>query len=775
MKKITLLLFTFLISNFGFASANIVLHDFTQADSVLNKNVASISDDGKTLNFDTTKIKNRGWHWLMFMPKGKFENGKSYTIFMKINVRKASSKGFMHMLVRNGHVGGNEVMICNQNLTNGENNLILRFTASDDKGFNMQFIAHDEIEGYVTDFKIVEGDASTYVPITKNKKPYKLDMTKMPKGAKEFEVEQPQNFSGEIVEAKRFGITPDADNLRMKFAKAIEYCKKNGAAKLVLEKNATYKITEDGSILFDGLKNFVFDGNGSTFQYNRTHGLNFVIRNCERSKFCNFNIDWDWEKNPLASIVRVKDIYFKKSDEKNAYVDYEFVDYKKFVHSGYVRAAVLSCWDIKEKSVGIENGLTMSYEFFKGKQKPKTEWVSDNVLRIYGVQGFNKSLKVGQYYRMQHYYYDGGAFTITSNKHFTMENINIFSAIGNGILITGTQKYTLLKGVKIVIPNDNLKRVITTTADHMHVAQSCGYIKIEDCEFSQGADDCINFHDTSSYGVRNASNSLISRHNYAHDGAVIEFRNPDYSPTGFVAVRKSVKALSDGRFEIFFDKNLPTTKDGRFIIFNKTYDTHNIIVRNSYFHSNRARGILVLARDVTIENCRFRRNEMGALKFETGYTTNIWCEGYGVRNVLIRNNIFDSVNPLGVSNFGYERDIFIGAYLQSDPSEAQTDYPIIKDVFFDRNTFKDTFGMVATIASAGDVTFYKNTFINDTPRNIPKYYRSSFYLKNASDIKIINNMFIKSSNLDKIGVYYDKDTVKNLTIQGNEILQNIKL
>ena len=31
---------------------------------------------------------------------------------------------------------------------------------------------------------------------------------------------------------------------------------------------------------------------------------------------------------------------------------------------------------------------------------------------------------------------------------------------------------------------------------------------------------------------------------------------------------------------------------------------------------------------------------------------------------------------------GYERDIFMGAYLQSDPSEAQTDYPIIKDVFF---------------------------------------------------------------------------------------------
>ncbi|MFR6033186.1 MAG: right-handed parallel beta-helix repeat-containing protein [Bacilli bacterium] len=40
-------------------------------------------------------------------------------------------------------------------------------------------------------------------------------------------------------------------------------------------------------------------------------------------------------------------------------------------------------------------------------------------------------------------------------------------------------------------------------------------------------------------------------------------------------------------------------------------------MRNCYFHDNRARGILILARDVTIENCKFRHNEMGAIKIET--------------------------------------------------------------------------------------------------------------------------------------------------------------
>ena len=49
---------------------------------------------------------------------------------------------------------------------------------------------------------------------------------------------------------------------------------------------------------------------------------------------------------------------------ENRYIDYEFVDYKKFPYRGYVRAATLSAWDVKEKSVGVEDGLTMAYEMY---------------------------------------------------------------------------------------------------------------------------------------------------------------------------------------------------------------------------------------------------------------------------------------------------------------------------------------------------------------------------------------------------------------------------
>lgn len=762
------------------AKEKIVVENFAESGTEVFKNVATISKDGKVMYFDTFKTSTKGFTPLVFLPKGRFEAKKQYTVMMKINVEKVSSEkdSFVHMLVRDGFEGGNDLLINNQTFTAGEINLKLPFTGDGEKGFNMQFIAHNMIKGYIKDFKIVEGILDSHVSITENPAPYDMDKSTLPVGAREFNVELPQNAKGEVVEAKRFGIIPGEKIMLKRFAEAIAYCKKVKASRLVFEKNAVYSMVEDGSVCIDGMSDFTFDGNGSTFVYRKKNGISFVVTNCRRIELRDFNMDWDWENDPLASIVKVVKIQKDRNIPlENRYIDYEFVDYKKFPYRGYVRAATLSAWDVKEKSVGVEDGLTMAYEMFLGRPntKPKTEWVSDNVLRIYGGYNFSKKLAVGQYYRMQHYYYDMGAFTLFSNENITLRNINIWSSAGHGLVISGTQKYTYLKNVNIIIPKDKPKHVITTTADHMHVAQSCGFIKLENCEFSQGADDCINFHDCSSYGVKKSSNSIVSRHNYGADGAMIEFRNNDYSPANFSAMRTGAKKLDDGKFEIFFNSDIPGPEKSKYIMFDKTYDTRNVIVRDCYFHSNRARGILVLARDVTIENCRFRRNEMGAVKLETGYTTNIWCEGFGVDNVVLRNNIFDTSNPLGVSNFGYERDVFIGAYIAADPSYEQTSYPILKNILFEGNTFKDTFGMVATIASASNVTFWKNTFINFTPRNTLKEYRGSFFVTSSSNIRIVDNMYIKSPNVKNPSVYFDKETVSNVVVQGNRLLDKVDL
>lgn len=129
---------------------------------------------------------------------------------------------------------------------------------------------------------------------------------------------------------------------------------------------------------------------------------------------------------------------------------------------------------------------------------------------------------------------------------------------------------------------------------------------------------------------------------YYRVGDRIEFRYSDLSPTGKSAVIKQVGTADarNGIYEIIFDSPAvpqPLTPGDDLLIFNRAYDSRNIVIRNSSFHHNRARGILLLARDVTVENNLFRHHEMEAIKIETGYGP-AWCEGYGASNIVVRGN-----------------------------------------------------------------------------------------------------------------------------------------
>ena len=161
---------------------------------------------------------------------------------------------------------------------------------------------------------------------------------------------------------------------------------------------------------------------------------------------------------------------------------------------------------------------------------------------------------------------------------------------------------------------------------------------------------------------------------------------------------------------------------------------------------------------------------MGAIKRETGYTMTLWCEGYGVDNVLIRNNVFDSCNIRGNTNFGIEREIYIGAYARNDPSEVMLDEPIIKNVRFENNVFKNAYGALAVISSAKNVSFVGNEIINTLPRKIKRDYRGGFFVMNSKNILIEDNTYIDSPliNPDKIGVVTNEPG--SLAVRGNKIV-----
>ncbi|MFR6033176.1 MAG: hypothetical protein ACLUKN_08410 [Bacilli bacterium] len=178
-----------------------------------------------------------------------------------------------------------------------------------------------------------------------------------------------------------------------------------------------------------------------------------------------------------------------------------------------------------------------------------------------------------------------------------------------------------------------------------------------------------------------------------------------------------------------------------------------------------------MCRDVTIENCRFEHNEIGAIHIES-YTFNVWSEGYGVDNVVFRNCAFDGVNPTNRKIGGKVMDVYMGVYMKTDPTSEHTQYPILSNILFESNTFKDTYGLVAIITSTSNVTWLNNTFINETERKNKFSYRGCFYISHSQNTRIINNTYVESPWVPNPGVYVDPTTSKDILVAGNKVVKN---
>lgn len=723
---------------------------------------------------------------------GLFEPGKSYLIKFKCRIDSAEDGAFFLFTARSDSLGplrdlGTTTVARARDFQDVEMQISIPEGVND---YSLKFSTKGSLSGVLKDLKITQGTGLDFYPFAESQREYCGEIGKTATGCPDFNVELPAgNPNAPVVNAADFGATENNLKFCDAMNAAVAHCRKIGARKLVLPKGVYY-LYNSGPITFEGLKDFEFDGGGSTFIFLRDKGLakmkgldaskisnNFQdgacvkISECERVKVGNFNIDWDWAADPLGSIVRVENVCASPGGE---YIDYKFVDYDNFPRRD-LRVANLSSYDPVSNLIGVEGGATLGYEFYKGKNIPKMEWLSGNVLRVWHSR-YSRRAKVGDFYRMQHYYYDGAGVLTHQNRHLTLSKVNVYSCRGHAFVVSGTQQYWQYLDCSIKPPEGAKARAITCTADHLHVVNSRGYMKLIGCDFMLGADDCINVHDCTGYAVRKSDFSLETRNvrgiKMFKVGDPIELRDDDFSPSGFTGKIKSVKPIdaSKGVHEIVFADKIPQPKGEGFIMFNRYYSSGNILLRNCKFHSNRARGIIIQCPNVTVENCVIKNNEMAGMRIVTGYTPNLWSEGFGVDNLLVRGCVFESTNRTDVKADGFARDIHIGIYRTTGERTGQTMYPIMSNITFEKNTFKNAYGLVAFITSSGNVVFRENIIINDIPRKKPLPYRGSFLVKASTDTAIVNNIIVESKYAPNPGVYAEADTVKGLKIGGNKIV-----
>ena len=728
---------------------------------------SSLVDQFGTLRIDSSAAAHEfGWRRYAMTAAG-FVPGERYRATFRARVAEHGGKAFLYVLVRPKGHSGDEKDLASLKVapTGGEwKDCEMTFEVGGEGDYRLQFHGWNRLKAEIAGLRIERRQPFSFIPATSGAKRSATPLANLPRGAKEFEVDAPRNENGPVLDCADYGVSEtNADNtaaLRAAFADA----KAKRASKLVLARGR-YALNTDAPLALDGFRDFTFDGGGSVFVSYRHGGAFLWLRRSLRTKFMNFALDWDWSREPLASIVRVA-----RTDAKS--FDLEFVDYADFPDKN-AALVILSAYDPKTRSVGIEDGVTRCLDMNKPlKDRVRRTWLDGRTVRV---ESEPNGIAKGQLYRLQHYYYHYNGFSFDDVEHLTLENVTVLSTPGHAFVMGGKSHHVAFDRVDIVPPKDDPRRVITCTADHFHIGHSRGFLKLENCEFSLGADDIMNMHDNSAFVRRTGPRTVRAMKAVAlaaaRKGDRIEFRNGDYSPTGFFGTLVEAKRIpgTRGGFDVTFAEDIPEEKKDGFILFNWAFDTHNVIVRNCRFHDNRARALLILARDVTVENNTFRHQEMEAIKIETGYTYNMWSEGYGVSNVVIRGNLFDMVNPSGSYASHRQRSIYTGIYLRTDPSQDTTDYPIIKDILIEGNTFRDNTGVTAYLSSVSNVVVRGNVIEDPTPRRRENPFRSQFFMTNARDVKIVDNVYRASPNVRTPGVAFDPETCDGIVVEGNRV------
>ncbi|MCQ2158938.1 MAG: right-handed parallel beta-helix repeat-containing protein [Bacteroidales bacterium] len=236
------------------------------------------------------------------------------------------------------------------------------------------------------------------------------------------------------------------------------------------------------------------------------------------------------------------------------------------------------------------------------------------------------------------------AFTLWECENFCLEDVNLYNAGGMGVIAQCCRNVTLNR-VRVV-PTPGSDHIVSISADATHFVNCKGYIRMTDCEFRNQKDDATNIH-----GWYMAVDSVLCRRSallrwrngaqcgirFLKKGMRLEFADPATLTTyAHLRVRK-VEYLNSEYALVKFREHIPArVRPMDVVAEDDSYP--DVLISGCYIGNNRARGLLIGSRGkVVIEKNTFH-TPGSAILFEGD--GRFWYEQSGVRDVLIRDNLF---------------------------------------------------------------------------------------------------------------------------------------
>lgn len=465
-----------------------------------------------------------------------------------------------------------------------------------------------------------------------------------------------------------FGVTPSEKiDATEGITKALNECKLHPGCTLYFEKgeyhfwgdkaSEKYQFISNNDeglkrIIFnlEGFNNFTIDGQGARFIF---HGFvnPFVIENSTSITLKNFSIDFyrpfhsegiilNSDQEGVMDLLIPEQYPYKIVNDILLFTDKAYHptnNHKTTVSKeSYYSYGSLLEFDTNKKETAF-----MAKDYYINSIPLIAKQLEKNKIRIY-LKGLKGTIGNTLVFAPGHRNHPG--FVITNSDNITCNNLTIYHSGGMGII--GQRSNDIyIKNCKVQ-PSEG--RMISCTADATHFVNCTGTIELGNSTFMNQMDDATNIH-----GIYAQINEILSptkfyvrlKHpqqfgfDFLANGTEIEFVQGKSLITFGESKIISVTRLNKEITFVEIDKPMPSnTKVGDVI--SSTKQLTNIHIHHNYIGKNRARGMLLNTRGKIIVEHNTFHSPGAAILFEGD--ANHWFEQGGVRNCIIRNNLFDN-------------------------------------------------------------------------------------------------------------------------------------
>ncbi|KAI9001757.1 pectin lyase fold/virulence factor [Hyaloraphidium curvatum] len=611
--------------------------------------------------------------------------------------------------------------------------------------------------------------------------------------------------------------------------------------RLIMDKGV-YRFASERVLYGDRLTNLTIEGNSSTFLFSRRNVFSRLLAfSASRSmRLADFSIDWDWSVWRLASLVQIDSVGAPPSGTDGAqqlrmrFLDHPFLDLstiRAFVDMHGVDPQTLTM-GVRTRSRG---GQYWQIPVRSAEVLYDRERGTNNTVVLTLSRALAPAPDVGGLYMIRHFTYEGHALQFADCEEVHVDRVNVFGAPGMalavhhgsanvrvtnftvGILANATvDRITRIVNTTVPdfynvthLPTSNftlslsngtnftvqhlvlpaLQRRISTTVDGLNFLGTSGLIHVEDSEIGFQGDDCANVNQPVVLGISRESESdagstLVLRDwqelrmgGYAQ-GDVLEFRNPDFSPTGVERRITRVLGWRQGAgWVVGIEGRLPTKgsytgpdgegwtgDDDDMIVFNLKYNaTSYILFRRLHCHSNRSRGILFQAAAGDIEYSCFTNIQKRALSVTAEVQAGSWAEGMGVRDFVFARNEVRRCDKL---------DDYLGAAWTGvqKPDGSSSAYPLLRGIRILNNTFAEFPRRSVFVESAQDVVVSGNVFSNAAPDEPQNPERGQLAVGNARDVVVAGNTWTNGQYTTRELLRVDAGTTRNVTGSANALV-----